>query len=80
MELILEQQPKHELQPNLLLWSLLFLKLYGTKEFHSNISNVTCKTFRFWSWAAIEVIPELKLLHYGAVTINFLVSKLIKFI
>jgi DDE superfamily endonuclease len=48
-------KPKH------LLWSLVFLKIYGTEDVHCRITGwPDPKTFRKWTWYFLEQISALK--------------------
>lgn len=58
--LICHQQSVNDLQPQHMLFGLLFLKLYSTEEIHSHLFRVTRTTFRTLSWRAVHVMAELK--------------------
>ena len=45
--------PKH------LLWSLLFLKIYGVEEVHAARVGCDEKTFRKWAWLYAEAVAKL---------------------
>jgi hypothetical protein len=45
--------------PEHLLWALLFLKLYATEEVLCNFAGTTRKTFRKWTWIVIKAISQL---------------------
>lgn len=57
---LIARQNQHRLQPNHFLWGLLLLKVYSTESVLSGISGVTEKTFRKWSWYAIDSISRLQ--------------------
>lgn len=61
---ICRQCPSHDLNPKYMLWGLMFLKIYETEEVHSLLADVTRKTFRFWSWRAIEIISNLEVVSF----------------
>ena len=46
-------------KPTHLLWSLMFLKTYGTEIFLCCLLKTTEKTFRKWVWIIIESISNL---------------------
>ena len=48
-----------------LLWTLLFLKMYGTVDTMSRICKVDPVTYRKWTWLFLEKIAEL---HYTVVS------------
>ena len=47
-------------EPRHLLWSLLFLKLYGSEHVRACLTMVSEKTFRKWSWVFVKLLSELK--------------------
>ena len=52
---------KKNVDGNHLLWSLLFLKLYGEEPAHTVIAGgVDENTFRKWSWIMIDLISNLE--------------------
>jgi hypothetical protein len=46
-------RPKH------LLWTLLFLKVYGTETALSVIARASRKTFRKWVWLLLPLIADM---------------------
>jgi len=49
-------------EPHHLLWSLLFLKVYGNEKTHAALVGVTVKTFRKWVWIMIEKLAEMEVI------------------
>ena len=59
-------EPKH------LLWGLLFLKVYSTESVHATIVNTCERTFRKWSWKAVDLLAAMKTvgLHFEVFSIT----------
>ena len=47
-------------KPIHLMWALLFLKVYGTGTVNSELTGVTPRTFRKWSWAFVRLMAHMK--------------------
>ena len=47
-------------RPKQLLWTLLFLKVYGNEQTHSKIVGTSPKIFRSWVWNTLDDIADLK--------------------
>lgn len=47
-------------QPRHLLFSLLFLKMYGNEHQHASICSVDEKTFRKWAWYYVEQMAAMQ--------------------
>lgn len=57
---LLEDRRPDDASPHHMLFSLLFLKTYGTSQFHASLAHCDEKTFRKYQWHYIRMIADLE--------------------